>query len=181
MHGKDAARSHQSSRCVIKEPVALQKNKSLQENYSEVCSLSWSIRDFTVGRFASSEWGALMTEDSKGLRKSVPIAVYPGADEYTSKFLHVLGAKQAKGVWERPSPRVSPAEKLVKKTRKVKFRECALMMISSAAVPLPCSSGCADSEIGSDHSLAVMRRKRRGSIWLVKARSGELFWFCNKI
>ena len=49
----------------------------------------------------------------------------------------------------------------MKKTRKVKFRECALMMSSSAAV-LPLYSGeCVDAGIGSDDSLVAMRRKRK--------------------
>ena len=40
--------------------------------------------------------GSLMTEYANVLRKSVPRAVFPKIIEYTSEFLHEMGAKQAK-------------------------------------------------------------------------------------
>ena len=57
--------------------------------------------------------------------------------------------------------RVSPAKKMVKKTKKVSFCECALVMRSSASVPCLYSSGCVDAGGRSEDTLFAMQRKQK--------------------
>ena len=95
------------------------------------------------------------------LRESVPGVVYPRADEYTSKSLQELGAKQGKRSRAPRSPRVSPVNKVVKKAKKVTIREAELVANSSLAVTRPQSGVLLDVASGSRDSVTVGQRKRK--------------------
>ena len=111
--------------------------------------------------------GVFLAQYVDVLRDSVPGVVCLGADEYASKILRELSAKQCNQSGKPRSPRSFPAKKVAKRDKQSgdsRDRSCGELVSEETASSTMCVAGCWS---GSEDSLVVMRWKRK-SFDLVK-------------